>query len=739
MYVELALPIPMGTLFTYALPEAFSFCQPGMLALVPVGRSQRVGVVWRILEEPAWTQGTIRPIHDILTPEPLFDADLLYLLDWMSRYYLKPLGQVVAAAMPAHLRFEPHHRVIWLARVGSIKPEWEPLVALLEKQKSLTLTTLKRHLGAQDLEKNLRVLEKQGILRLETHYRPKYSHETSTQPWSLSSAVAITEEPAKELNPEQRMCVDYLTAALNTRSSRPFLLEGVTGSGKTEVYFRMVETCLAFGRQVLLLVPEIGLTPQLVHRYLARFKTDLAIFHSGMSSRQRFEAWQRLRSGQARVVIGARSAIFAPFIDLGLIVVDEEHDPSYKQEGGIPYHGRDMAVVRGYKAGALVILGSATPSMESLHNANQGRFIHLKLNTRATGAPLPTIRTIHLGREENQRIGTRSKHPLISLPLEQALRQTLDKGLQGLLFLNRRGWAPSLLCHRCGHAVMCPNCSVTLTYHDKKSQLICHYCDHRQPPMDVCPDCGQLSLFFFGPGTEQLEKETRDCFPTARIARIDRDSVVSKEVDLEKTLSAFRDGDLDILVGTQMTAKGHHFPRLALVGVVLAESGLWQPDFRAAERTCQLLTQVAGRAGREDNAGEVWIQTFDPGHYALKAVVQNDSTGFVQHEMALRQETGYPPFQRLALLRFSSLIQEQGERYCRVLAENLPVSPVATLLGPAPSPLFKLRNRYRWQVLIKENPGEKLHGFLGHLLKTAETLASNAIRIDLDVDPHSFL
>ncbi|HIJ83288.1 MAG: replication restart DNA helicase PriA [Magnetococcales bacterium] len=737
MYVEIALPIPMRTLFTYALPETLAHCQPGMLALVPVGRTQRVGVVWRILEQPHWTQGTIRPIHDLLTPDPLFDADLLYLLDWISRYYMRPLGNVVAVAMPSHLRFEPHHRVIWLGRANPTKPEWEPLITYLEKQKSMALSTLTRHFGSKNLLKNVHFLEKQGIIRLETSYRPRYPRESQIHSWTNFSQGSPQAASVNHLNQEQQRCVDYLTGALNTRSFRAFLLEGVTGSGKTEVYFRVVESCLQRGRQVLLLVPEIGLTPQLVQRYLQRFKTEVAVFHSGMNSRQRFDAWQKLRSGQARVVIGARSAIFAPFVDLGLIVVDEEHDSSYKQEGGVPYHGRDMAVVRAQKAEALLILGSATPSMESLHNAHLGRFTHLKLNHRATGAPLPTIRTIHLGRQENQRTG--AKNALISLPLEQALRHTLEQGLQGLLFLNRRGWAPSLLCRRCGHAVMCPNCSVTLTYHDKRSQLICHYCDHRQSPMDVCPDCGQLSLFFFGPGTEQLEKETRHCFPQARVARLDRDTVSSKEVDLETTLTAFQEGQLDILVGTQMIAKGHHFPRLALVGVVLAESSLWQPDFRAAERTCQLLTQVAGRAGREETDGQVLIQTFDPAHYALRAVVQKDGSGFAQHEMALRQEIGYPPFQRLALLRFSSINQADGENYCRVLANNLPVSNQATLLGPAPSPLFKLRNRYRWQLLIKENPGEKLHGFLAHLLKTAESLATKAIRIDLDVDPHSFL
>ncbi|MBF0109721.1 MAG: primosomal protein N' [Magnetococcales bacterium] len=739
MFVEIALPGPLNTFFTYSLPESLHHCQPGSLALVPVGRGQRVGVVWHILEQPQWTGGSIRPILDLLSPKPLFDAELMDLLEWISRYYLCPIGLVIAAAMPSHLRFEAQRRVHWVGDDQPATADSIPLATLFKKQKSLTLATLKRHMGSRGLEKKLQTLEKQGIVRLETRYRPRHAHETTREPvtWPAPGDQLHQDQTPPSLNAEQHAAVEYLTSALKERIFRPFLLEGVTGSGKTEVYFRIVETCLDLGRQVLMLVPEIGLTPQMVQRYRERFRSELALFHSGMGDRQRFDAWQNLRSGRARVVIGTRSALFAPFPDLGLVIVDEEHDTSYKQEGSVPYHGRDMAVVRARRAGALLILGSATPSMESLYNAQTGRFTHLKLNHRATGATLPTIRTIHLGQKENQRLN--GKHSLISRPLEEAVRQTLDSGFQTLLFLNRRGWAPSLLCHRCGHAVMCPNCSVTLTWHEKKKRLICHYCDHRQPPMDVCPDCGQLSLFFFGPGTEQLEQETRHCFPKARIVRIDRDSVGSREIDLEHTLKAFHDGALDILVGTQMTAKGHHFPRLALVGIVLAESALWQPDFRAAERTCQLLTQVAGRAGREEVPGRVLIQTFDPDHYALAAVVRNDRDGFITRELALRREIGYPPFQRLALLRFSSLVQEEGEHFGRRLMENLTSFTQATLLGPAPSPLFKLRGRFRWQLLIKENPGTRLHESLAPLLGTARSLATKTIRIDLDVDPHSFL
>ncbi|MBF0454127.1 MAG: primosomal protein N' [Magnetococcales bacterium] len=743
MFAQVALPIPKRSLFTYRLPERMA-ARPGCLVLVPVGRSQRVGVLWACQEKPAWCEGEIRSITELLTPTPLLDRDLLYLLDWISRYYLRPLGSVVSVAMPGHLRFKRHQNAIWTGEgsATNLTSALKPLAEAIRdsRHQKLTLATLEKKFGRSALTSRLKTLVRHQLITLEDTWRTRYDSQTPSKA-APEAKPEIPLQPETEqpltLNGEQTHCVAAVAAGIVSGIFTPFLLQGVTGSGKTEVYFQAVDACLAQGRQALLLVPEIALTPQLEDRYRRRFRVELAIFHSEQSDKQRFDHWVNIRDGRARVVIGARSAIFAPFEQLGLVVVDEEHDSSYKQEGNVPYQGRDMAVVRARRANATLILGSATPSMESLVNAEQGRYQLLTLSQRATGATLPAMEVIHLAGKVLKE--SMSRMALLSPPLVEAMERTLADGRQVLLFLNRRGYAPSLLCRQCGQAVMCPNCSVTLTFHRAKGRLICHYCDFWQPVMDLCPACGQLSLFYFGPGTEQLEKETRKKFPAARLARIDRDSVSSGEVELSSVLAGFRDQQLDILLGTQMIAKGHHFPNLALVGVVQAETSLCQPDFRGAERTFQLLTQVAGRAGREEVPGRVLIQTFDPNHYAIRAVIDQDMSTFIETEKQFRQAAEYPPFLRMALLRVSGTVEKNGTLFCQQLRQQLAPNQDASFLGPAPAPLSKLRNRFRWQLLIKENPGGKLHRALIPLMALAEQLAGSRLRVEMDVDPHSFL
>ncbi|MBF0447524.1 MAG: primosomal protein N' [Magnetococcales bacterium] len=741
MFAQVALPIPKRALFTYRIPDEMEV-QPGCLVLVPVGRGERVGVLWQIQEKPAWSQGEIRFISERLTTTPLLDQNLMALLDWISRYYLRPIGSVVSVAMPGHLRFKRHQNAFWLGEgcLDTLTSSQRKLAEAIQNspKKKLTLATLEKKFGATGLQNRLKILVRLNLITLEDEWRTRYDTDTpAALPDLVLSEVKRSTPQELTLNTEQTDCVIALVDAVNASEYRPFLLQGITGSGKTEVYFQAVDSCLAQGRQALLLVPEIALSPQLEARYRQRFQVELAIFHSNQSDRQRFEHWINIRSGRARVVIGARSAIFAPFDNLGLVVVDEEHDGSYKQEGNVPYQGRDMAVVLANRAQAVLVLGSATPSLESLVNAQQGRYIHLHLTQRATGATPPTVSVIHLGGESLK--NNMSRMALLSPPLVEAITQTLEKQQQVLLFLNRRGYAPSLLCRQCGQAVMCPNCSVTLTFHRKKGRLICHYCDFWQTVIDLCPACGQLSLFYFGPGTEQLEKETKRLFPQARIARIDRDSVSSGEVELTTVLSGFQNHHLDILMGTQMIAKGHHFPNLALVGVVQAETSLCQPDFRGAERTFQLITQVAGRAGREQIAGRVFIQTYDPNHYAIRAVIEQDMAGFFEMEKSFRQAAQYPPYLRMALLRFSAAVEKNGDLFCQQLREQLQPMPDVSYLGPAPAPLSKLRNRFRWQLLIKENPGGRLHRALTPLMSLAEQLAGSRVRIEMDVDPHSFL
>lgn len=743
MYGQVALPIALRTLLTYAMPTGMT-ALPGTLVLVPLGRRQQVGVLWSLSEQAAWKDGEIRNITEILEERPLLNADLHHLLDWITRYYLCPIGSVLAAAMPGHLRFQKRRQVIWQKEADHPKempPDLpvalHPLATWLKKRRSLAETTLIGRMGRKTVKNQLAALLKRELITMEESWHGRQeqttlpdAHDVPTPSPPLHAPPTLTEAQATQ--------VEILVKALQTKKFAAFLLHGVTGSGKTEVYFRAVDHCLASGRQALLLVPEISLTPQLIERYQARFHVELAIFHSQLSDQQRFDYWQHIRDGRARVVIGARSAIFAPFAHLGLIAVDEEHDSSYKQDGTVPYQARDMAVVRARYANALLILGSATPSLESLVNCERGRYTLLKLTERATGAALPPIHIINLG-DAAMRDAMRFDD-LLSPPMRQALKQVLDDKRQSLLFLNRRGFAPSLLCRCCGQKVICPHCSVTLTLHKSRACLLCHYCDYRQEIRDVCDACGQLSLFHFGPGTERLEAELRTLFPEARVARLDRDTVGSGQVDLEATLNAFQNQKLDILLGTQMVAKGHHFPALVLVGVVQAETTLCHPDFRAAERTFQLVTQVAGRAGREEGEpGRVLVQSYDPTHYALQSVLNHDVDRFVAMEKQFRHEVGYPPYRRLALLRFSSLSQKEGETFDRTLRTHLPSSRDVAFLGPAPSPLFKLRDRYRWQLMIKETTPGCLHGILRPLLDTARTLASRRIRLTLDVDPYNFL
>ncbi|MBF0296752.1 MAG: primosomal protein N' [Magnetococcales bacterium] len=727
MFVQVALPIPKRSLFTYAVPQGMTVA-PGCLVLAPVGRIFRTGVAWSLSSEPAWREGEIRQIAAVLDETPLLGEELLRLLEWIAGYYLCSIGSVTAAALPGKLEFRRKRRVVWCedAAIDRLPAPLHTLANRIRNRPAgLSEETLAPH------RRELKALLDHQAIRFLTSWHP-CALPTDTAP----ETIPLPSPPPPTLTDEQRRCVQTLCAALEHHRFTPFLLEGVTGSGKTEVYMQAMQRCLELGRQALLLVPEISLTMQMIQRLQGRFPDTLAVLHSGLTDPQRLRHWQRVRSGQARLAVGARSALFAPFANLGLIIVDEEHDPSYKQEHGVPYQARDMATVRARHTEAVLILGSATPSMETLANVARGRCQHLLLTRRVGGGTLPVMRAIHLGNPAlRQAMG---RDGLLSPPLREAIAATLGDKRQVLLFLNRRGFAPTLLCYRCGQAIHCPNCAVTLTLHKNRSRLLCHYCDHCQDPMDICPSCGQLSLFQFGPGTQRLEEETRAAFPEARIARLDRDAVSHDARHLQTTLEAFRDQRLDILVGTQMTAKGHHFPGVALVGVVQAETSLCQPDFRAAERTFQLITQVAGRAGREDHQGVAIIQTFDPGHYALATAI-GDQAAFTPMEMAFRRQAGYPPFRRLALLLFSSALQPEGAAYCQTLKANLPGSADAEFLGPAPAPLAKLRNRYRWQLLIKEKEGGRLHRVLGPLLALAEKLANRRIRVEIDVDPHSFL
>jgi primosomal protein N' (replication factor Y) len=540
------------------------------------------------------------------------------------------------------------------------------------------------------------------------------------------------EEGPFSLTPEQQAAVEQIGKALKASTFHPFLLHGVTGSGKTEVYLRAVEQSLALGKGAVILVPEISLTPQLVGRFHKRLDREMALLHSGLTPGERYDQWRRVSKGEVQVVIGARSAIFAPCRDLGLIIVDEEHDTSYKQEEGVRYNARDLAVVRAQKQGAVVILGSATPSFESFYNAQQGRYQTLHLPKRVGGGVLPTVEIVDLRKEDPG---------LFSHPLRDALAQNLATGRQSLLFLNRRGFSHAAICADCGAAFTCRRCSVTLTFHARRKALLCHYCGYHLPAFQICQLCGGGKIRLLGVGTEKVEEEVRRLFPRARVARMDSDVMTQRGAE-GRLLCALEQGEIDILVGTQMIVKGHDFPRITLVGIITADVTLHLPELRAAERCFQLISQAAGRAGRGGHPGRVIIQTFLPEHYAIQRAKGHDFVGFYEAEMKTREALSFPPLTRMVNIRVSSASARAAEQGIERLAKKghellKTLRHAVEILGPSPAPLYRIRGRYRWQLLLK---GERV-ALLQHLSRSLiqEGKVLKGARVEVDVDPLTLL
>jgi primosomal protein N' (replication factor Y) len=527
---------------------------------------------------------------------------------------------------------------------------------------------------------------------------------------------------------EQTRALAVLTQALEQASFAPFLLHGVTGSGKTEVYLRAIGAALERGRQALVLVPEIALTPQLVGRFRARFgdRGALAVLHSGLSNGERYDAWRSIARGEADIVIGARSAVFAPLERLGILVVDEEHEASYKQGEGFRYHARDLALLRGQMAGATVLLGSATPSVTTFERARSGQTGYLTLQQRAEARRLPAVELVDMRATPFGEV--------LSAPLVSAIEATLAAGEQGVLLLNRRGFSPYLLCADCGATFRCPNCEITLTYHQGRRLLRCHYCDYQQAPPELCPACLGGNVMPEGVGTERLEESLATLFPLARIGRMDRDTTGRKGAHQE-LVSAMEGRQLDLLVGTQMVAKGHDFPGVTLVGVINADSTLNFPDFRSAERTFSLLTQVAGRAGRGDRPGRVLIQTYTPEHYALVCASSHDYLAFYEQELAFRQELGYPPWGFLVNLVLAGNDPARVSQSAAALAVALERAAAGVeVLGPAPCPLSRLRGKTRLQILLKAAARPPLRRLLP-TLPSLRSLLLSGVTLTVDVDP----
>jgi primosomal protein N' (replication factor Y) len=545
-------------------------------------------------------------------------------------------------------------------------------------------------------------------------------------------------EAPPHLTDDQQQALRHILAAMETRQYRGILLQGVTGSGKTEVYLHAIAQALRQGRSALVLVPEIALTPQLVARFRGRLGSIVGLLHSGLTAAQRLREWSRLRAGEARVAIGARSAIFAPLTNLGVVVVDEEHDPSFKQEDGFRYNGRDLALLRARRAGAVAILGSATPALETMFNASQGKLDRVVLPRRVTPRPLPRVEAVDL---RNHRSGPGNQF-VVTGPMVAALKQTIETDHQAILFLNRRGYAPTVNCQGCGEPLVCRECSVSMTFHRRTELLECHYCAHAQALPGACPSCGGGPLQLLGAGTEKVEELLRDLLGDgARIGRLDSDVAPGRAS--EAVLDRVRSGETNVLVGTQLVTKGHDLPGVTLVGVLLADASMHFPDFRATERTFQLLSQVAGRAGRGQEEGQVFIQTFSPSHPAIQYAMVHDYDSFFQHELKAREELGYPPFGHLAAIRLSSVREEPLRLEAEALvafARRLPdvQHELVEVKGPAPAPIARVRNRFRYRILLQAPARPPLRRVVLALLTRAETKKS-AVRVAFDMDPVSML
>jgi primosomal protein N' (replication factor Y) len=725
-------PVPRHDLFTYRVPTALQDrIQVGMRVRVPLGRQTRTGVVAGFADAPPAT-GEVRAVLDLLDTTPFLPADLLELCRWTARYYLVSLADVIDTIVPRRLPDTPHEVAIRLRR--RLDPDEASALARRARARAAAYRVLA---DAPDGSIRLRDAQAAGIapaaLRalVAAGIAERIRQEVPRPPDTTVSS------PRPLLTDAQDAAAAAIAESIGTAEHASFLLHGITGSGKTEVFLTAAEAALAAGRDVLVLVPEIALTHQVVARVRERFGDAVAVLHSGLGPRERWSEWRRIGTGEARVVVGARSAVFAPVRHLGLVVVDEEHDAAYKQEDGIRYHARDLAVVRARLAHAAVVLASATPSAESYQAALDGRHRLLELHTRPTAQALPAVDVVDLrGRVRAKENG------LLSEELRQALAETTARGEQALVFLNRRGFATYLQCPACGATADCPHCSVTLTWHRARAALACHHCQYHRRPPARCESCQGPALEAYGIGTERLEATLRAAYPDVAIERLDRD-VAQRAGAQRRILKSWHDGTIDVLVGTQMVSKGHDVPGVTLVAVLLADQSLNVPDFRAAERTFQLLVQVAGRAGRGRLPGRVVVQTLRPTHASLVAATTHDYRSFIAGELARRRTLGYPPFARLVLVRLDGKTDAVVERTARALAERLRAHARTlglgdeAVLGPAPPPVERVRGRYRWQVLLRHADVRGLRALARAARATEGETHSRGLRIVVDVDPVS--
>jgi primosomal protein N' (replication factor Y) len=799
--VEVAVGLPVFKTFHYRIPKKMrDSLQIGMRVLVPFKVRKVTGFSIDLLEQPPkGIEEKLREVEDLLDEGPLIAPQMLHFYRWIADYYLYPLGEVIKTGLPPglHLKSElilslTQNGINSLAQ-GSLELIQEKVFKEIERCRKISLKKILKLFPRELSRSQIFFWKRKGFLNIDAgiegkEVKPKfekmvyYQGEKISQPLSKKQAEILNwvkekgEIPYSELSKKfkspskpiqslqlkglltllrREVCRDLsvrselkpypkpettlhqeailreIFKGIHSKQYAPFMIYGVTGSGKTEIYLRAIEEVLVQGKEAIILVPEISLTPQLLSRFKDRFGENLALLHSGLGRGERYDQWRRIWKGEVKIAMGARSAIFAPFKNVGIIIIDEEHDPSYKQEDKLKYHARDVAVIRAKQGEATLLLGSATPSLESFYNAETGKFRLLNLPERIEGKPLPRVEIVDMRKEVN----------LLSEKVKAALQKNIDNKKQSLLFLNRRGFANFILCPECGHTFKCPNCSVTLTYHLRDRSLQCHYCDYQiQAPGD-CTRCQGHRLQGMGIGTERLEQEIKSLFPQTQVERMDRDTTSRRRSHLQ-ILKRLESGSIDILVGTQMIVKGHDFPNVTFVGVISADTSLHFPDFRASERTFQLLTQVAGRAGRGDVFGEVVIQTFNPDHYSILRAKDQDYIGFYQEEIQFRKALEYPPFSRLINFRLVGNSEERTKEMAEELGRigqsllKKGYGKGIEILGPSTAPFAKMRGKFRWQMLAKGKSPQLIHQFAKVLSSKMEgQLKGMGVNLDIDVDP----
>jgi primosomal protein N' (replication factor Y) len=722
--ISVALPIPKRQLFDYLVADEIP--RIGARVRVSFGPRKLIGVVWEINQESTWEISKLKSIQEVIDQEPIFDATQRKLCSWLAQYYKHPIGDVVQSAMPVALR-----------KGESSLPKPMEFWTLSEQGKATELSSLSRAPKQQSLLSKLqtndllktKAKEQYGAAAIKALADKELIELLEKQPSTESNwqqQIELQEKPVA--NVEQALAISSIEAKLSDYAC--FLLDGITGSGKTEVYLQAIESVLKQGKQVLILVPEIGLTPQTVHRFKFRFGIDVGILHSGLTNNERLQVWQKSAKGQLGIVIGTRSAIFTPMLNPGLLIVDEEHDSSYKQQDGLRYHARDLAVVRAHAEKVPLVLGTATPALETLNNALSGKYHHLKLHQRAGNASVATQHVFDI-RQQPLQFG-------IAQGMLDRIGQHLEQGSQVMLFINRRGYAPALVCHQCGFVEQCARCDKPFTLHNQLYKLQCHHCGCAKSIPQNCHQCQSNELNAIGVGTEQLEQGLTKYFPNYSNIRIDSDSARGKS-KLDKMLNSINNNEHQILIGTQILSKGHHFPNVTLVLILDVDGALFSADYRAAENLAQLITQLAGRAGRAEKPGEMWLQTHDPGHPLLQDLINNGYAHFAQYALLERKQANLPPYTYQALFKAQALSARDAHNFLQNIAQLFSQFSEVWCLGPIPALMEKRQGQYRMQLLLQATQRSSLQHALGQKINQIETLfLANKVRWSLDIDPQDF-